>query len=151
MVLRTKAGARLLAVLGVACLLACAKPLPLTNSARLARTRADLERMFAGQSPVTESIDLYGAMARAVTHNLEHRAQVLESMLEQRRLAQQGRQQQADAAAAAAVAQAPPQEEPPEPPSRRAPQPQAASLRSWRCPSPSLVAPLPRSFSIAAA
>jgi len=42
------------------------------------------ERMFAGQSPVSESIDLYGAMARAVTHNLEHRAQVLESVLEQR-------------------------------------------------------------------
>jgi outer membrane protein TolC len=87
LVLRTKAGARLVAALGVACLLSCAKPLPLSNSARLARTRADLERMFAGQSPIVGSIDLYGAMARAVTHNLEHRAQVLESMLEQRRLA----------------------------------------------------------------
>ncbi len=87
LLLRAKAGVRLTAVLGVACLLACAKPLPLTNAARVARTRADLERMFVGQSPLDGSIDLYGAMARAVRHNLEHRAQVLESLLEQRRLA----------------------------------------------------------------
>ena len=86
MLLSTKAAARIVAALGVVALLACATPRPVSDAVRLARTRADLERMFGGQIGLAGPIDLYGAMARAVRHNLEHRLQRMEQSLETHRL-----------------------------------------------------------------
>ncbi len=77
-------GLVLLAAGGLVLLAGCVRPAPLTESARLARSRADLERMFP--EPLNGPVDLYAAMARAVVHNREHRVALLEHSLERQRL-----------------------------------------------------------------
>ncbi len=50
------------------------------------RIERDLEKMFEKQEPITESLTLWDAIARALKYNLEHRAQLMEIALHERLL-----------------------------------------------------------------
>jgi len=75
------------AVAAILSLAGCAVvPKPLTDAEFQRRASADLGRMFEKQEPVTRSITLSEAMARAIKYNLDHRLKLMETALERANL-----------------------------------------------------------------
>lgn len=74
-----------LTVLLTATLLGCVTtPEPITETERAQRISADLAELFAGNEPVTESITLADAMARAIKYNLDYRVRLMETAVAMR-------------------------------------------------------------------
>lgn len=61
-------------------------PEPFTDEEHQQRVSGLLDSMAADQEPVTEPIDLYGAMARAIKYNLDYRIELMEQALRTREL-----------------------------------------------------------------
>lgn len=71
----------------LAALAGCAiAPVALTEDEVTVRASDALARVTADQEPVTASIDLYDAMARALKYNLDHRVETMEATLRSREL-----------------------------------------------------------------
>lgn len=79
---------KLLLGLSVTALLSgCAvKPEPLTPSVLQTTAEKNFERVDAEQEPVTASIDLYEAMARALKYNLDYKVEMMDEALKSREL-----------------------------------------------------------------
>ena len=61
-------------------------PTPVLDDELNQRASLDLETMFAAQAPISQPIDLYEAIARALKYNLEYRVQVMAEGVSQRQL-----------------------------------------------------------------
>lgn len=69
----------LTAMAAAVALTGCAvQPKPLTLHEQVDLTRADLKAIFDKQAPVTASLTLHEAMARALKYNLDHRLKLME-------------------------------------------------------------------------
>ena len=62
------------------------KTLSLKQKEVQARIEYDLSKMFENQEPITQSITLWDAIARALKYNIEHRVQLMEIALAERLL-----------------------------------------------------------------
>ena len=81
---RRRACARTLAIgaFSLAALAGCAvQPEPLTPMQTALRVEADLARLATAQPPLADPLTLHGAMARALLHNPDARAQAMEESL----------------------------------------------------------------------
>jgi outer membrane protein TolC len=79
---KARAGRRLAVVLAAAGLGACAvTPVALTPEEIDARVRADQERMYVDQEPITGALTFHDALARALKYNLDYRLKLMESAL----------------------------------------------------------------------
>lgn len=56
-------------------------PKPMTMEDISQRAESDLQKMFADQEPVSETVTLYTAMARAIKYNLDYRLQLMEKSM----------------------------------------------------------------------
>lgn len=71
----------------VALLSACAVPAdPMSVSDMRAQNKADLEKLFARQEPITQPLTIHDVMARVLKYNLDNKLKVMESALAQRQV-----------------------------------------------------------------
>lgn len=82
-VARTPAAVAFTALLLAGC---AVTPEPLTTAQLVNEAENSLARLTVDQEPVTTSIDLYEAMARALKYNLDHRVEMMQVALAQRQL-----------------------------------------------------------------
>jgi outer membrane protein, multidrug efflux system len=70
-----------------AALSACAVPAdPMSVADMRARSKADLEKLFARQEPIAQPLTVHDVMARVLKYNLDNKLKVMESALSQRQV-----------------------------------------------------------------
>jgi outer membrane protein, multidrug efflux system len=86
---RRSAALRRISALGasLALLTACAVPSdPMSVADMRSRTKADLEKLFARQEPITQPLTVHDVMARVLKYNLDNKLKVMEQALSQRQV-----------------------------------------------------------------